>query len=156
LVAIEYGYEGGNKEMPTLMDADVQKMCTLLEIPADWGDNEVFAVLIEAIKTHAAKDHDYTGGGVPLSNFTESEEYGMPGWLSVMNRLMDKVSRVKGLVKNELTQKKAAVQDEPLTQTLLDLAVYSAIMRVLYERAQRERIVNETLSRRELPATEEF
>jgi len=54
---------------------------------------------------------------------------GIPGWKGCIVRLSDKMSRLMNIAKND----EISVDDEKITDTLMDLAVYAIITRILYE-----------------------
>lgn len=84
-------------------------------------------ILEEMKELHYAKDHDYAGKE-PLSNFRESSDIGVPPWKGVFIRLSDKYKRSKQLIGGT-----ASVKSESLVDSLMDLANYAIICRILYE-----------------------
>lgn len=72
------------------------------------------------------KNQDYGRNKDPFKNFQLSVKVGVPVEKGMMIRMMDKVSRIANL----LRKKRAAVTDEKIEDTLLDLVNYAAIMRV--------------------------
>ena len=79
--------------------------------------------------THDAKNHDYAGIGDPLRNFRMCEAMGLPAWKGCLVRITDKVSRLQAFAK----QGELRVKDESVADTLLDLANYAILCRVLFE-----------------------
>jgi len=86
------------------------------------ADPRVLEIFKELMALHIAKDSDYAGG-VPLSNFRRSEQFGIPAWKGCLIRMSDKWSRIVSLVgKGE-----NAVKGESLDDSLRDIAVYAII-----------------------------
>ena len=87
--------------------------------------------LQEMEKIHTAKNKDYAGNDNPYKNF-ELIEYLTNGKVSVAEgilvRMTDKLSRIANLIKNP-----AQVKDEKITDTLIDLANYSIILKCYYD-----------------------
>jgi hypothetical protein len=70
------------------------------------------------------KNQDYAQGEDPFRNFRNCEAIGVPLARGILVRMMDKMSRIGNLLDNE-----AAVEDEKIDDTLLDLANYAHILR---------------------------
>jgi hypothetical protein len=86
-------------------------------------------IVKEMIELHDRKNHDYAGGEY-LSNFLMCEKHmGVPAWIGCIIRLSDKMARIMNLAKTD----EISVGDETITDTLMDLAVYAIITRMLYE-----------------------
>lgn len=85
-------------------------------------------LLEELKKIHDAKSHDYAKDEDPLSNLRECEKMGVPAWVGVLIRMGDKMSRLQ-----QLTRKKPKVK-ESIKDNLMDLAVYSLLAIILYEK----------------------
>ena len=86
-------------------------------------------IVKEMVELHDRKNRDYAGNDY-LSNFLMCEKYmGIPGWKGSIIRLSDKMARVMNIAKND----EVSVGDETITDTLMDLAVYAIITRILYE-----------------------
>jgi hypothetical protein len=78
---------------------------------------------------HEAKSHDYSGDEDAFRNFRLCEELGLcPVELGILVRMTDKLSRVTNLMNTE-----ARVNDEKVTDTLIDLANYSIILKCYLE-----------------------
>ena len=86
-------------------------------------------LLDEMRRTHDAKNHDYAGVGDPLRNFRMCEAQGLPAWKGCLVRITDKVSRLQSFAR----QGELRVKDESVADTLLDLAVYALLCRILFE-----------------------
>ena len=81
------------------------------------------------VELHDRKNHDYAGSDY-LSNFLMCEKHmGIPGWKGSIIRLSDKMARIMNVARDDET----SVGDEKITDTLMDLAVYAIITRILYE-----------------------
>lgn len=86
-------------------------------------------IVKEMVELHDRKNRDYAGGEY-LSNFMMCEKHmGIPAWKGCIIRLSDKMSRLMNIARTE----EIAVNDETMTDTLMDLAVYAIITRILYE-----------------------
>ena len=86
-------------------------------------------IVNEMVDLHDRKNHDYAGDDY-LSNFLMCEKHmGIPGWKGCIIRLSDKMARIMNIAKND----EVSVGDEKITDTLMDLAVYAIITRILYE-----------------------
>jgi hypothetical protein len=86
-------------------------------------------IVKEMVELHNKKNRDYAGSEY-LSNFMMCERYvGVPAWIGCVIRLSDKMARIMNLAKAE----EVSVGDETITDTLMDLAVYAIITRILYE-----------------------
>lgn len=88
--------------------------------------------LMLAITTAKNQDYSWKDAVDAFANFKVVEEF----WISVehwfLTRMLDKIKRVSNLVNQE-----AAVADEKITDTLLDLANYSLLF-LLYLRSKDE------------------
>lgn len=78
---------------------------------------------------HTRKSADYGGDTGSLGNFNEALEIGLSPFMGAVVRLTDKFARARKFVKSGSFE----VRDETFIDTLLDLAVYSLICRVLWE-----------------------
>ena len=86
-------------------------------------------IVNEMVDLHDRKNHDYAGNDY-LSNFLMCEKHmGIPGWKGCIIRLSDKMARIMNVARDDET----SVGDETITDTLMDLAVYAIITRILYE-----------------------
>ena len=86
-------------------------------------------IVEEMVELHDRKNHDYAGDEY-LSNFLMCEKHmEIPAWKGTIIRLSDKMARIMNLAKTE----EVSVGDETITDTLMDLAVYAIITRILYE-----------------------
>lgn len=71
-----------------------------------------------------AKNSDYTAGSAdPFANFRASEALGVPGVLSILIRMMDKMQRVRSFV--ELGELK--VKAETVDDAFLDIVNYAIL-----------------------------
>ena len=79
--------------------------------------------------TTRAKNHDYAGEIDAFANFTAVESLGIcTTEQGILTRMTDKFCRACNLLKNE-----AAVKDDSIHDTLLDLSIYSAILAIYLE-----------------------
>lgn len=82
--------------------------------------------LTKMLEIQRAKNHDYAGfNNDPFKNFKMVEQFGVCSVeQGIIVRMTDKLSRITNLIKTE-----AAVNDEKITDTLIDLANYSIILK---------------------------
>lgn len=79
---------------------------------------------------HRKKNAGYSGNSLdPFKNFRECEDIDVSAFRGCLVRMCDKWSRVKNLVKNPDNEQVG----EAITDTLMDMAVYSLIAICLYE-----------------------
>lgn len=74
------------------------------------------------------KNHDYAGDEDAFKNFRYSTLVGVPETRAILVRITDKLARVSNLL-----DKDPAVVNESVTDTLLDLINYTAILKALME-----------------------
>jgi hypothetical protein len=90
--------------------------------------SERFHQLLDEIgELHDRKQADYGTPEDPFANVRATEKWGMPAWVGAMMRANDKVHRLQSLIKN------GSLQNEPVEDSLRDIAVYSLIALVLWE-----------------------
>lgn len=70
------------------------------------------------------KNADYAGEDDPFKNFKSAEVVGVPLERAILVRVLDKLSRVSNLL-----DKEAAVADESIEDTLIDMINYLAILK---------------------------
>lgn len=92
------------------------------------GHPEFYELLNRMADLHSRKNHDYAGLNDPFSNFRQCEAFGIPAWKGAVVRLGDKYSRLVNFARVAALE----VADEKIEDTLLDLAVYALITRILY------------------------
>lgn len=91
----------------------------------------------QCLATSKKKNADYTGGSEdPFSNFTSVEVLGIKTEIGFITRMFDKMKRISSFVQNGELQ----VKDESVTDTLQDLANYSALL-AGYIRSKHEKSV---------------
>lgn len=103
------------------------------------GHPRFYQLLEEMKRIHDRKNSDYSKKGDPLSNFRLVEEIGMPAWLGVLVRITDKYSRIVQLANKALSDEEAAVKDESIRDTLIDLANYCVLCVILFEQWSTEK-----------------
>jgi hypothetical protein len=97
------------------------------------GHPRFYELLDEMKAMHDKKNADYAETDEPLSNFRLCENYGVSSFVGTVVRISDKYSRLTQLVKKIQEGKGPSVSEERITDTLMDLAVYCLIARILYE-----------------------
>jgi hypothetical protein len=97
------------------------------------GHRRFYELLEKMRDIHDRKNSDYSAEKDPLSNFRLTEAFDVEPWLGVLVRITDKYSRIVQLTRKTLDGKEAAVADEKIQDTLIDLANYSILMIILYE-----------------------
>lgn len=94
-----------------------------------------FYELIEMMQQiHSSKNQDYAKEEDPLSNLRGCERIGIPAHVGCCIRMQDKFSRFENLIGG----KEAQVKDESILDTLMDLAVYALLCRILIEEQKGE------------------
>ncbi len=93
------------------------------------GHPKFFKYLSMMARIHSLKNQDYANNEDPFKNFRMSEMIGIPAWKGALTRLGDKFIRINNLI----SKGKTAVKDESILDTLVDLANYALITRILYE-----------------------
>ena len=88
------------------------------------------AVCEELAQLHELKAQDYGRDGDPLANLRASEIFGIPTWLGTILRANDKVHRMAAFAR------KGVLANEPLEDSLKDLAVYAIHALRLYRELQ--------------------
>ena len=84
------------------------------------------SILAEMDLLHRKKQKDYGKPGDPFANVRASEDFGIPGWLGAVLRANDKMTRLKSF------GRKGVLTNEPVEDSLIDLANYAVIALVLY------------------------
>jgi hypothetical protein len=84
-------------------------------------------------RLHDRKNADYSEKGLPLSNFRLCKSFGVSPFVGTMVRISDKYSRLTQLVMKMQEGRAPSISEERITDTLMDLAVYCLIARILYE-----------------------
>ncbi len=95
------------------------------------GHPRFYELLKEIEDIHDRKNANYAADNNPLSNFLQSETFDVPAFKGCLVRMSDKFSRICQLAKG-----KPDMVGEAITDTLMDLSVYSLIAIILYERQQ--------------------
>lgn len=91
-------------------------------------------LLFKMEKIQERKSADY-GGENPIGNFMEAEKLGVEPFVGVLVRMSDKWSRLCRFARS----KSLKVKDEKITDTLLDLAVYSLLAIIVFEEKEEGR-----------------
>lgn len=84
-------------------------------------------LLQEAGELHDRKQADYGSDSDPFANVRASADWGIPGWVGALVRLSDKVKRLQAFAR------KGELANESAIDSMMDIAVYALIARVLYE-----------------------
>lgn len=95
------------------------------------GHPRYLKILDQMRELHIKKDQDYEGDSKPFDNFRSAVEIGIKPSTGAFIRLQDKFKRIQNLLMRENRGVGAAVKDESIEDTLLDLASYSLIVLVL-------------------------
>jgi len=97
-------------------------------------DNDFEAVLIQMVKTHRAKGHDYAGDDHPNQNFYDSAyQLSLTGGHAVEALISTKQARLRILLPRLWKSRTAKPANEPIRDTLLDRAVYSVIALTIWD-----------------------
>lgn len=95
------------------------------------GHPKYLQILDQMRELHIKKDQDYAGDAKPFDNFRSSSEIGIKPSTGAFIRLQDKFKRIQNLLMRENRGVGAAVADESIEDTLLDLASYALIVLTL-------------------------
>jgi hypothetical protein len=85
------------------------------------------AILRELGALHDRKQRDYGTDDDPFANVRASREFGVPPWVGALVRGNDKMTRLKSFIR------RGSLANEPVEDSLRDLAVYAVIALVLWE-----------------------
>lgn len=102
------------------------------------GHPRFYELLENLADLHDRKNANYAEDNNPLSNFEECEKFGVPAYVGTMVRMSDKWSRLTQLMKGKKDEVGESVKD-----TLLDLAVYSLLEIIIYEKYEKNKEVNQ-------------
>lgn len=91
---------------------------------------EIFANCLEISK---GKQSDYCSNEDPFDNFKRCTCCGVSVEQGIFTRLSDKFSRAGSLIKKNHSGEDRAVKDEALVDTLDDLIMYTAILKIYIE-----------------------
>ena len=98
--------------------------------------NERFHNLLKEIgKLHDRKNQDYGAEQDPLANFKMCQNIGVSPFKGCCIRISDKYSRLCSFLRKGYL----AVEDEKITDTLMDMAVYSLIAILLKHEEEEKR-----------------
>ena len=95
---------------------------------------EIEAIFTECSELCNKKNDDYASPDDFYANFRLVEEIGLPMWVGVLVRFLDKYSRLRGFVKRFLSTGKLHVEHECIEDTFLDGINYLAIGLVTYRK----------------------
>lgn len=100
------------------------------EAPA--GDPRFHALLRKIGELHDRKQKDYGVAGDPFANIRASTAFGVPAWVGAVLRGNDKMKRIQAFIQN------GKLANEPVEDSLLDLAVYAMIALILFQEGQEQ------------------
>lgn len=92
------------------------------------GHKRFYELLDTIADLHERKNNNYASDNDPLSNLRLCESFGVPATMGTMVRMSDKWSRLTELMKG-----KQDLVGESMTDTLMDLAIYSLLEIILIE-----------------------
>jgi len=95
---------------------------------------EIEAIFTECSELCDKKNDDYASPDDFYANFRLVEEIGLPMWVGVLIRFLDKYSRLRGFVQRFLSTGKLHVEHECIEDTFLDGINYLAIGLVTYRK----------------------
>jgi hypothetical protein len=72
-----------------------------------------------------AKNHDYTGGDDPFSNFRSSEQLGIHPVVGILLRMQDKIKRINTFA----TKGELKVKDESVNDAVEDIINYAILIK---------------------------
>ncbi len=120
--------EGVTREVyPDYLYEDAQYPGAITLVDEDAPTKTPFLQVIEEIVAmHYKKQADYGRTGDPFANVRASADFGIPPWVGCMVRANDKMKRLQKAASGDV------LVNEPVEDSLLDLAVYSIIGLVLF------------------------
>ena len=108
---------------------------------------EIDSVFDECSKLCDKKNNDYASPDDFYKNFRLVEAIGLPMWVGIVIRFLDKFSRLTGFVKRWITTGKLHVEHECIEDTFLDAINYLALGLITYRKWKEDssfRVVCET------------
>ncbi len=121
--------------MTTEVDIDVCGNKLTIVIEGWYGHPRFYGILAEMMELHSKKAHDYAGASSdPLNNFKEVARASgvMPSKIA-FQFIATKFFRLANLLSLDSTAMNESIED-----TLMDLAVYSVLMRILRGEEKKE------------------
>mgnify|MGYP001563265963 FL=1 len=112
------------------INEDYQSLKTVVANPitkAHPSSARFHQLLQEMGELHDRKQLDYGSDTDPFANVRSSSEWGLPAWVGAMVRATDKLRRLQSFAR------KGSLANESAIDSMMDLAVYSIIARILYE-----------------------
>ena len=106
----------------------------------------------ECLKLINSKNNDYANPTDFYANFRLSEQAGVPMFLGVHIRLLDKVSRLNSFLERFQRTGKMTTEHESIEDTLLDLINYSAIELDTYRQWKKQNTGQETTDNNDIPS----
>lgn len=103
------------------------------------GDPRYYEILTQMAKIYVEKDDDYSEDEQPLSNLRQSDKIGLTPFVGVVNRMLDKWSRISRAVKKAKNNRELTVKTDSLENDLLDNANYS-VFALMFLREQKGKI----------------
>lgn len=98
--------------------------------------NQIDQTFKEALSILKVKNSDYATEVDPWQNFRFAELVGVGVERAILVRMSDKLARISNIL-----EKETQVKDESIMDTLVDLANYSAILKVYLENKKKSDIV---------------
>lgn len=93
---------------------------------ANNADPNFKAVLDQLWELHQRKGTDYGRDGDPYANIRQYERLGIDPWVQCVGDIMENLGRVESFIKN------GSLRNDPIENSLLDIASYAIIAYVLY------------------------
>lgn len=90
------------------------------------ADPRFLDVLDSLWQLHIRKGADYGRDGDPYANIRQYEELGLEPWVQCVGDIMENLGRVKSFIKN------GNLKNDPMENSLLDIASYAIIAYILY------------------------
>ena len=99
------------------------------------GGHPRFKELLKEMQDmHDRKNNNYATDENPLSNLMECERMGLPASTGVLVRMSDKYCRLM-----ELAKGKKDLVGESFIDTLMDLSIYSLLLRIIIEEEEKKK-----------------
>lgn len=98
--------------------------------PSSNADPRFKAVLDQLWALHQRKGDDYGRDGDPYANIRQYERLGIDPWVQCVGDIMENLGRVESFIKN------GSLRNDPLENSLLDIASYAIIAYILFNESK--------------------
>lgn len=106
-------------------------------VPSKNADPRFKAVLDQLWALHQRKGDDYGRDGDPYANIRQYERLGIDPWVQCVGDIMENLGRVESFIKN------GSLKNDPLENSLLDIASYAIIAYILFNENEAAQVDDE-------------